>query len=95
MLRPGLLLVSPALILAIASAASSQDTKPVRVEQGRMDVCQLLETSKGCSLGRRYRIAEQLRLVLPTSHQIIEADAKDDSIDLDRKLTAQLALQPN
>jgi len=53
----------------------------------------LLEASDGCSLERRYQIARLLEILLPESMAVIQAASDNESADLDRRHTAQLALE--
>ncbi|WP_417377709.1 hypothetical protein [Gimesia sp.] len=53
----------------------------------------ILEKSDGCSLEKRYKIAEILTVLLPESRPLIEATALDKTADYDRRATAQLALK--
>lgn len=53
----------------------------------------ILEKSDGCSLEKRYKIAEILAVLLPESRPLIEAAALDKTADYDRRATAQLALK--
>ncbi len=76
-----------------AWSANDRDRVAFISRFGDVAARQLLAASEGCSLQKRYRIAELLGLVLPGSSAIIEADSKDESIDTDRRLTAQLALK--
>jgi len=54
---------------------------------------QLLQASNGCSLQRRYGIANLLEQMLSASRSLIVATAQDESADEDRRRTAQLALE--
>ncbi|MFK7778448.1 MAG: hypothetical protein QM501_10125 [Gimesia sp.] len=53
----------------------------------------ILDKSDGCSLEKRYQIAEILAVLLPESRPLIEAAALDKTADIDRRATAQLALK--
>lgn len=53
----------------------------------------ILEKSEGCSLEKRYKIAEILAVLLPESRPLIEAATLDKTADYDRRATAQLALK--
>lgn len=53
----------------------------------------ILEKSDGCSLEKRYKIAEILAVLLPESRPLIEAATLDETADYDRRATARLALK--
>lgn len=53
----------------------------------------ILEKSDGCSLEKRYKIAEILAVLLPDSRPLIEAAALDETADYDCRATARLALK--
>lgn len=60
---------------------------------GDLAAKRLLKESDGCSLHHRYRFAHILTLLLPGSRELIQKTAADDSVDADRRKTAQLALK--
>ncbi|QDT21572.1 hypothetical protein [Gimesia chilikensis] len=60
---------------------------------GDLPTLLILEKSDGCSLEKRYKIAEILAVLLPESRPLIEAAALDKTADIDRRATARLALK--
>jgi len=81
-----------------------EDSRPDWSEEDRANVAfisrfgdvaalHLLKASDGCSLERRYRIAQVLEILLPDSRPVIQAASEDESADEDRRHTARLALK--
>ena len=62
---------------------------------GDIAAARLLRESDGCSLHQRYRIAHLLKLLLPSSYDLIRKTANDETADEDRRRTAKLALTTN
>ncbi len=60
---------------------------------GDVAAAALLESCDECSLEKRYLVAQLLRVLLPESAKAISACAADETVDSDRRMTAQLALE--